>query len=110
MQAFGLWDQSQDWHEIIQSNGTREKVNILYDMLERAIDSCFPLVKSKLHTNDKPWLTDRIKTLISKRQTAFASNNHVLWRKLRNQVKREIQNAKLSFHANRIRNLQKNRA
>ena len=76
-------------------------------MLDEAINECFPVKKSKLHVNDKPWLTDRIKNLILERQKAYNSNNQTLWRKLRNQVQQEIKRAKVSYHANRIRNLQK---
>ena len=61
----------------------------------------------KLHVNDKPWLTDRIQYLILERQKAYNSNNQTSWRKLRNQVQQEIKRAKVSYHANRIRNLQK---
>ncbi len=107
VRAFGQWVQNQDWLEILQTDGTQEKTDKFYQMLDLAIDDCFPLVKTKSYSNDKPWLTDRIKNLIIERQAAFSSNNLVLWRKLRNQVKREIKNAKVSYHANRIRSLQK---
>ena len=43
-------------------------------------------------------MTDRIKNLILERQKAYNSNN---------QVQREIKRVKVSYHANRIRNLQK---
>ena len=81
---------------------------MFYNMLDDAINECFPAKKSQLHVNDKPWLTDRIKNLILERQKAYNSNNQTLWRKLRNQVQQEIKRAKVSYHANRIRNLQKN--
>ena len=80
---------------------------MFYNMLDEAINECFPVKKSKLHVNDKPWLTDRIKNLILERREAYNSNNQTLWRKLRNQVQQEIKRAKVSYHANRIRNLQK---
>ena len=47
-----------------------------------------------------------IKTIISERQAAFASNNQQKWRKFRNMVKREIEKAKINVYANRVRNLQ----
>ena len=45
--------------------------------------------------------------MIAKRQQAFSSGNDQEWRKLRNKVKREIEKAKVDYHANRIRDLQK---
>ena len=89
-----------------QDNGTQDKVDLFYTMLDEATNECFPVKKSKPHVNDKPWLTDRIKNLILERQKAYNSNNQT-WCKLRNQVQQEIKRVKVSYHANRIRNLQK---
>ena len=102
IRAFGLWAQHQDWHEILDTNGIQDKVDMFYNMLDEAINECFPVKKSKLHVNNKPWLTDRIKNLILERQKAYNSNNQTLWRKLRNQVQQEIKRAKMSYHANRL--------
>ena len=66
----------------------------------------FPVKKKKVHCSDKPWLTPYVKNLIKKRQQMF-NVNPAEWRKLRNQVKREINKAKISYHAERIRSLQK---
>ena len=107
IRSFGQWAQNQDWSEILHVNGTQVKVDVFYNMLEQAIDVCFPFVKTKVHSTDKPWLTNHIKNLISERQSAFSANNTSLWRKLRNQVQREIKNAKVSYYTNRIRSPQK---
>ena len=45
--------------------------------------------------------------MIAKRQQAFISGNDQEWRKLRNEVKREIEKEKANYHANRTRDLQK---
>ena len=63
--------------------------------------------KKRVHTNDKSWITPHIKNLIAKPQQAFISGNDQEWPKLRNEVKREIEKAKVNYHANRIRDLQK---
>ena len=104
--AFGQWVQDQDWHEVLESCDTQTKADVFYSMLDIAIDSCFPVKKTKMHNNDKPWLTPHIKKLIHERQVAFANKDQQQWRKLRNLVKREIEKAKLHYHATRIRNLQ----
>jgi hypothetical protein len=53
-----------------------------------------------------PWFSQKIKHLIKKRQSAFAAGNLVVYKKLRNQVQREIEKAKVNFYANRVRKLQ----
>ena len=45
--------------------------------------------------------------MIANRQQAFISGNDQEWRKLRNEVKSDIEKAKVNYHANRIRDLQK---
>ena len=68
-------------------HGTQNKVaDIFYTMLDVGIDTCFPLKKTKLHTNDKPWLTPDITTipgttihdteLIGTKTKAFKSTEH----------------------------------
>ena len=66
----------------------------------------FPIKRVKTHSTDKPWITHKIKSLITKRQKAFAADSKSKWRKLRNKCKREIDKAKISFYANRTRKLQ----
>ncbi|XP_072051828.1 uncharacterized protein [Amphiura filiformis] len=103
---FGTWIQKQDWHEILECEGSQSKVDQFYAMLDSASEECFPIKKKKIHNNDKPWITPYVKKLIKKRQMAFEVNP-VEWRKLRNKVQREITKAKLTYHAQRIRSLQK---
>ncbi len=105
--SFGTWIQSVDWHTILQDKSTQEKANVFYDMLDQAMTTCFPEKKTRGHSNDKNWITPYIKTLIRKRQKAFASGNVHEWRTLRNKVKREVEKAKQSYYTSRIRNLQK---
>lgn len=106
IRSFGTWLQNQDWHEVLNAQGTQNKTNVFYQILDCANDLFFPVKKKKVHNNDKPWVTSHIKNLIIARQRAF-ENDDKEWRKLRNRVKREIIKAKSSYHVNRIRMLQK---
>ena len=62
--------------------------------------------KKKIHSNDKSWIPPHVKNLIVKRETASISGNDQEWRKLRNEVKHEIENAKAKYHATKIQGLQ----
>ena len=107
MQTFGSWIQSLDWHQVLEATGIQNKADAFYEILDLGMNTCFPEKKKRVHTNEKSWITPHIKNLIAKRQQAFISGNDQEWRKLRNEVKREIEKAKVNYHANRIRDLQK---
>ena len=66
-----------------------------------------PTKRIHIHNSDKPWITPYIKNLISERRTAFAQSDSIKWRKLRNKVKREIEQAQVKYNAERVRDLQK---
>ena len=61
----------------------------------------------KSHVEGKPWKIPHIKKLIQDRQKAFQTNNMSRRRILCNHVKIAIGKAKIFYHANRVRNLQK---
>ena len=48
-------------------------------------------------SNDKPWVNDKIRHLIRRRQRAFQSGDEALWKSLRNTIKRTIIHTKLTF-------------
>ncbi len=106
MRAFGNWIQDHDWSEVLQDGSTQQKADAFYRSLHGAMDSFFPLTTVKLHDNSKPWLSQNIKDIMKQRQSAFASGNIAVYRKLRNKVQREIKKAKVNFYANRVRSLQ----
>lgn len=64
IRAFGRWIQSQNWNEILKCANTQGKVDIFYNLLDSAMDSCFPFKSYMNHVNDKPWLTPHLKKLL----------------------------------------------
>ena len=74
--------------------------------VDQATDMHFPNVTVKCPSNDKPWINKKIKALIHSRQQAFSSCNVTVYKKLRNQVKREIEKSKVNYYTDRVRNLQ----
>ncbi|XP_072021201.1 uncharacterized protein [Amphiura filiformis] len=107
IRAFGRWIQDQSWSEVHECNGTQNKMDAMYSVLNKGMELYFPTKLLKIHQTDKPWITPRIKKLISKRQAEFEAHETSKWRQLRNEVKREIEKAKVNYNANRVRKLQK---
>ena len=54
------------------------------------IEKYFPLVKVVTTNNDKPWITSKIKALISERQKAHKSKNFYARDQLAKNIKLEI--------------------
>ncbi|XP_072042807.1 uncharacterized protein [Amphiura filiformis] len=106
IREFGNWIQHKDWTNVLNASNTQQKADALYESLHGAVESFFPLTTVKVHNNNKPWMSDKIKKLVKKRQLAFSTGNNEVYKKLRNKVQREIKRAKQFYYANRVRNLQ----
>jgi hypothetical protein len=72
--AFGAVLESYDWHEILFGGTIDEKVNTFIGVLNFMVETFFPESISKRHTKDKPFITDKIKSLIVNRTSSKASS------------------------------------
>ena len=82
--------------------GTDEKVNTFLHITNNMISEYFPEKTVRMHTNDKPFTTPKIKRLISKRNMAFKSKNIECVKRLRSQISAEIRKAKILFYENKV--------
>ena len=94
--AFGRWLKSTDFTFLEALSSCSEKLDAFQSLLNYAIDFFFPLRKSKQHTNDKPWITLELRSLIQQRQQAM-DKDPVALRKLRNNVNRLNNRLRSSF-------------
>lgn len=53
------------------------------------MDICVPLKTKTIHSNDKLWLTQDFKALLSNRHAAKSTGNQELYNKLRNSINME---------------------
>ena len=98
--------QDEDWATVLSAENTQQKADALYESLRGAIDRFFPMQTVKVHHNDKPWMSQKVKALLKKRQAAFKLGKDKVYNKIRNKVQREIKKAKVNFYANKVRILQ----
>ena len=68
---FGRWTTGHNWKALYKLDNCEEKYDLFLMLISNAIEKQFPLKKCKLSSTDKPWVTSRLKALISKRQAAF---------------------------------------
>lgn len=104
IRSFGNWITHHDWSSVSNVHDVNEKCDRFYSELNPAIDSHFPIKSVRLHEDDKPWITTKIKCLIRQRQQLFNSRSPD-WTNIRNQIQREIQKAKIDFYHNRVHRL-----
>ncbi|CAH1265397.1 Hypp3176 [Branchiostoma lanceolatum] len=70
------------------------------------VERHFPLKVKSVRTNDKSWMTERVKRAISQRQAEFLRHGKSpLWKQLRNKVKTVVQQAKNWHYRNCIQDL-----
>ncbi|CAH3022045.1 unnamed protein product [Porites evermanni] len=68
-----------------------------------------PERSTKVYVIDRPWLSVQLKQLIARRQKAFASGNHYLFKILRNKVNRERKRCRKVYYENKVEGLRASR-
>jgi len=82
-----------DWNKIYSVNHIDEKTKILNEYIINAANN-IPMRTVIMKSNDAPWMTPILKSLIVERWAAYKVNNVQLYEHLKVKVKTEIQKAK----------------
>ena len=109
LERFDALLANYDWSSVLNISVTDEKVNTFLHITNNMIAEYFPERTVRMHSKDKPFMTPKIKRLISKRNMAFKRNNTERVKKLRSQISAEIRKAKISFYENKVGPNLKNR-
>ena len=104
---FGQWITRFSWNEVYSMTSCEDKFACFLRILSDAIDRLLPVTVSHSNNLDKPWLTSKIKTWISKRQRClqkYGKDSHLfkLWR---NKVQYSIKECKKNYYNSKVRNL-----
>ncbi|CAH1251249.1 MFHAS1 [Branchiostoma lanceolatum] len=84
------------------------KVTSFNNIMQTMLDTCIPYKKKKTRNVDKYWMTDKIKSALEKRQSAFQKHGKTpRWKKLRNQVQALIRKQKRHHYSRCIGSLKK---
>lgn len=81
------------------------KVDLFLKLTNEMIDSFFPEKRIRLHENDKPFKTGRIKCLLAKRDNAYKQGRSERFKTLRRLISFEICKEKNSFYDEKVRQL-----
>ena len=65
--AFGRWTTEKDWNPVLTASSCEDK----FQLFIQGVDCYLPQRTVKVHQTDRPWMTNKLKIWIRKRQTAF---------------------------------------
>ena len=100
---FGGFLENFDWNQVLGEEGVDKKVQTFLECTNSMINQFFSEKTIMRHSNDKLFITNKIKALIAKRDKAYRRGKSELYKSLRNQVSIEIKKAKLSFYDEKVR-------
>ena len=106
MNKFKDWLVDQNWQEVYDAKSAHEKATIFQEMLVSKMAEIFPLKVRKLHSDDQPWMTHKIKLLDRKRKRLYSKERRSEnWRKLDTEFKKEVKIAKSQFYKQAVADL-----
>ena len=102
--ALARYFTSIDWSTIDIFQSTEEKCQFFNNIIHLGLDTIMPVKSLKIHTQDAPWMTGHLKSLLRKRQKAF-SRNCPTFKFYRNRVNRERKRCKSIYYQTKIKDL-----
>ena len=93
------------WTEMYKLDTCKEQFEYFDNIMSGYIDNSFPYKTVTIHNKDKPWVTEKFKTLICDRQRALNSGDRPLYNKLRNRINRDNRNLRKRFYSEKIDSL-----
>ncbi|XP_046863517.1 uncharacterized protein LOC124457285 [Xenia sp. Carnegie-2017] len=100
---------SFDWHVLLSpsSNSCEDMWNIFCKIIHTGLDILMPLKKTKICSADAPWMTQKLKSLILKRQKAFNTqgSESASFKYYRNLVNRVRKRCRSDYYESKIQHL-----
>ena len=76
------------WEDLYHLPSCEEQLQMFTSNINELTDKHFPTKTVVRHTTDKPWVSDRFRDLIRRRQHAWKADDQALYRLYRNEVNR----------------------
>ena len=83
----------------------QEKLSLFESLIKIGVESLLPLKQVRISRNDPPWITNKFKKIIKKRQKALSANNPTTYRIHRNLVNRERKQCRSKFYEHKVQDL-----
>ena len=99
--ALGRWLTNFSWESVLNLPTAKDKTEAFYNTLIRAIDTLMPTQKVKVCSSDKPWVSSRMKAVVSKTHGKASA----VFRMYRNKVQKEVRNCKRFYYRSKVSSL-----
>ena len=95
-----------NWLPLYHMESCDKQFQYFSTIVDNIIKEHLPWKQIKIDSSDKPWITSEIESLISKRQTAWAAGNNLMFRFYRNRVNALCKKARLNCYNKSIAGVQ----
>jgi hypothetical protein len=93
-----------DWSTVSDLESCTEKLDCFMSIVQSALNMFIPIRTIKVHHNDKPWMTQKIKDLMSKRQKAWTKGLSFTYKFYRSRCIHECKQACRRFYEEKVNN------
>ena len=98
-QRFCQMIREETWESVFAAEKIGEKVTELHRLVEKYKDMCFPFKKSRIRSDEDPWISDHIRRMIKQRNRAFFRVGRTQpWKDLRDNVRLQMEQAKCAYY------------
>jgi hypothetical protein len=97
-----------NWTPLYKAHSCEEKYTIFEKTIQSLVDHFLPYHTVIRKSNDLPWITDKFRSLIKKRQYFFHTKNEVMFKFYRNKVNRERKRLKQQHVVQSMSNMSEN--
>ena len=80
-------------------------MSIFNDIVVNTFNTIMPITAKRIHINDAPWITTKLKGLIRKRQKALNNGNQTVFKYYRNKVNWERKKCRQTYFHEKIKAL-----
>ena len=94
-----------DWSCLHNLRTCDDKFSFFNDVLLVTMDIIMPIKEKRICTSDAPWMTEKLKSNIRKRQKSLKKGNQDAFKYYRNQVNRERKRCRQVYYRNKVENL-----
>ena len=105
----GCYFSRIDWSILNTVDTIDQKVQLFEDLILSGLNTIATEKNIKIHTNDAPWMTPELKSLIKKRQKAFMQGNRPVFADYRNLVDRSRKRCRQKYYHSKVKRLKNNK-
>ena len=100
------WFIEQTWKNVYEAETAHEKAEIFQNTLIKILDELFPEKIRKIHSDDQPWITFKLKKLDRKRKRIYRKERRSEnWKKLNKIFQKQMKSAKANFYQKTVEKL-----